>query len=83
MDDNRELVEEVWFELIKIYQQTNGQKALDDGIAYLFAYGEARYKAGVEAMRDAVRGEMFGYDLDALAACLLETKQLSLMERVG
>ena len=62
MDDNRELVEEVWFELIKIYQQTNGQKALDDGIAYLFAYGEARYKAGVEAMRNAAFEPFSSYE---------------------
>jgi len=47
MDDNRKLAEEVWNKL---------RPYLDD-MHYICktiaAYGEARYKAGVEAMRDA------------------------------
>ena len=77
MDDNRRLVVEVWRQIYGVYlgvEVTKVPTGLDvQAIDYIAAYGEARYKAGVEAMRDAVRCEM-GCDLDALAARLLEEK---------
>ena len=68
MDDNRKLAEEVWN---KLRPYLDDMHYICETIA---AYGEARYKAGMKAMRDAVRREMVGGDLDALAARLLEEK---------
>ena len=71
MDDNRKLAEEVWRVAI---QQPGGEDTITYIAAALSTYGEARYKAGMKAMRDAVRREMVGSDLYALAARLLEDK---------
>jgi len=67
MDDNRKLAEEMVFALWKANTQTH-----DDRIAIAVSALEARYKAGVEAMRDVVGREMVGGDLNVLAAQLLE-----------
>jgi len=67
MDDNRKLARELFLAI------EDTTESMPDDIDRISAYGEARYKAGVEAMRDAVRCEM-GCDLDALAARLLEEK---------
>ena len=72
MDDNRKLAEEVW-KKIRPY--------LDD-LHYIcetiVAYGEARYKAGMKAMRDAAHPLMRWPEdhegLNAVFARLLEEK---------
>ena len=77
MDDNRKLAEEILNDVFKLFDDV-GRLDRQEAIAILAAYGEARYKAGVEAMRDAAHPLMRWPEdhegLDAVFARLLEAK---------
>jgi len=69
----RKLAEELWR---VAQQQPGGNDVIDYIVAALKTYGEARYKAGVEAMRDAVpwHERSFKEQVRKIAARLLEAK---------
>ena len=75
MDDNRKLAEEIWRVAI---QQPGGEDTITYIAAALSTYGAARYRAGVEAMRDAAHPLMRWPEdhegLNAVFARLLEAK---------
>jgi hypothetical protein len=51
MDDNRKLAEKIWRVAT---QQPGGEESIQYIAAFLFIYGDARYKAGQESMRKEV-----------------------------
>ena len=75
MDDNRKLAEELWR---VAQQQPGGNDVIDYIAAALKTYGEACFKAGMKAMRDAAHPLMRWPEdhegLDAVFARLLEAK---------
>ena len=64
MDDNRKLAEEVWDKLWDAMWEAQDEKGDGYwvGAPIIAAYGDARYKAGVEAMRNAAFEPFSSYE---------------------
>jgi len=80
-DDNRKLAEDVWNKQGEIlFGDTTIADEKNIVIAIIAAYGEARFKAGVEAMRECALACLWGnipHDVEAIdeeADRLLEAK---------